>query len=169
MGRPSWATDEQLVFLESRLLGLDLAKKTHSLASEYKIIAQDFMKTWPTKPTNEEREAVSDPQQLQATADVRRARVSHCSAGHCYPNFLTIFASKYRIGTKPAERPAPRFSPRNYWISQAGIRENQSHTSYTTPTQSATTSRKILHFAKWSETFGNVEKKSRSSINYPLT
>lgn len=73
MGRPPWATPEQTAFLESFVPGLDLAKKTHGLQTEYQRIARDFIQKWPTEPTTEEQKLPDDP---QVHANARRGRVS---------------------------------------------------------------------------------------------
>jgi len=88
MGRPPWASEEQIVFLESRLEGLELAKKTHGLNTEYAIIAGAFLERWPAKPSDKDREETSDPQKLQTLAGDRRRKVSHRSI-HFSKSILT--------------------------------------------------------------------------------
>ena len=77
MGRPTWGTEPQLTFLDSFVPGLDAAKATCGLQTEYACISKLFLEKWPTKPTEKEENATSDPAQRQALADDRRRMVSH--------------------------------------------------------------------------------------------
>jgi hypothetical protein len=165
MGRPPWANPEQTAFLESYLPGLELAKKRHGLTTEYTRIARVFLIQWPARPTAEEQDKFKDPQQLQIAAENRRKKVFYGPV-QFYELFLITFASKYMIGTKPVARPGPSLNSRMYWIFQARIHGNHSHTSSITPTRSVSTGQRILRFVRRSETYGIVEMKNRSSISY---
>lgn len=76
MGRPSWATNEQLAFLKTFTAGLDAAKATCGLTAEYTRISALFMQQWPAKPSEKEQDATLNPEEIQALADNRRKSVS---------------------------------------------------------------------------------------------
>lgn len=76
MGRPTWGTEEQVAYLESFVGGLDVAKQTCTLETEYTRITKLFILKWPTIPSEAERALVKDPAELQALAEERRRKVS---------------------------------------------------------------------------------------------
>ena len=78
MGRPPWATPEQIEFLGSFLPNMDREKEGNGLTQYYQRISLEFLKKWPAEPTNEERlKAASNPKKLQELAEARRTGVSH--------------------------------------------------------------------------------------------
>ena len=77
MGRPPWASPEQIEFLTGYSLDLDGQKEHQGLTAHYDRVADRFMEKWPTIPTNEERQRVaSEGGDLQVIANTRRKRVS---------------------------------------------------------------------------------------------
>lgn len=76
MGRPTWGTEEQVAYLESFVGGLDAAKQTCTLETEYTRISKLFIVKWPTIPSEAERALAKNPVELKALADERRRKVS---------------------------------------------------------------------------------------------
>lgn len=71
MGRPSWATPDQIEFLESFVPNLDREKKANGLKPYYDRIALQFFKKWPAEPSNEDRKKTDDESERQRLATVR--------------------------------------------------------------------------------------------------
>lgn len=76
MGRPTWGTEEQVAYLESFVGGLDVAKATCTLETEYMRISKLFIEKWPTMPSEAERVLAKDHEELRVLADDRRRKVS---------------------------------------------------------------------------------------------
>jgi hypothetical protein len=89
MGRPPWASPEQLEFLEGFTPGLDEEKKKDGLRSHYDQIAQQFILKWPVTPTEEDRIKAGEKGDVQQEAVKRQVKV-------CYSFPLTTPYSIYR-------------------------------------------------------------------------
>jgi len=111
MGRRHWGTEEQLTFLESFVAGLDLAKVTCTLKTEYERISVEFMKKWPTQPSAEEMALEKDPKKLQVLADNRRRSVSYlvlALLGVCADQFCQQIREWYKTHHKGGTQPQPK-------------------------------------------------------------
>lgn len=99
MGRPPWATSDQVEFLESFVPNLDREKKGNGLTPYYNQISQAFLQQWPVEPSTEERNSTTDEAKRQEIADARRTKVSHCFV-RSFERELIIVTSKSTSGTK---------------------------------------------------------------------
>jgi hypothetical protein len=77
MGRPPWATVEQLEFLNGWTAGLDEQKKKNTLKEHYDYIAQQFLHKWPATPTDKDRETAGEGGNVQLAAVRRRTKVRY--------------------------------------------------------------------------------------------
>ena len=75
MGRPPWASPEQIEYLETFVPNLEAEKRGNGLKPYYDRISAEFKKRWPTEPTDKERKAAENPQEAQRSADNRRTSV----------------------------------------------------------------------------------------------
>jgi len=111
MGRPHWGTEEQVAFLESFIAGLDLAKVTCTLKTEYERISVEFMKKWPTQPSAEEMASEKDPKKLKVLVDNRRRSVSRlvlaflraCADQFCQ-QIQEWYKTRRKAGTQPQSK-----------------------------------------------------------------
>ena len=76
MGHKHWGTEEQVAYLKSFVGGLDLAKVTCTLETEYVCISKLFIEKWPTIPSERETASSKDAVKVRALADKRRKQVS---------------------------------------------------------------------------------------------
>ena len=112
MGRPPWATPEQLLFMGGFLPGLDQVMKERTLTSEYAVIAEEFIQTWPVEPTEAERKKAKTDEELKDLANERRSRVSQafchgrmCS-NFCCQQIREWFKARRRTSAKASEHKA---------------------------------------------------------------
>lgn len=71
MGRPSWATPEQLTFLHSYTSELPNAKAGTGLNIFYVRVAQDFLVHWSPEPVSSHATPPATPQELKDLAETR--------------------------------------------------------------------------------------------------
>ena len=76
MGRPPWATPEQLEFLESRTEKLEQQKSGNGLKAYYNLIAHQFLEKWPVTPNDEDQKKAVGGLELQTVANARRTKVN---------------------------------------------------------------------------------------------
>ena len=139
MGRPTWGTDEQVAFLEGFVDGLDEAKLTCTLTTEYERIYGLFVQRWPTIPTELEQAKESDPTKLQAKAEKRRRNVSFSLSSLSSGHTLIVLASKLQTGSRHVAKLGRTPSPKIFLTSPARPHGSRPRISSTMHTPSVTT------------------------------
>ena len=76
MGRPPWATSDQLEFLRSFVPQLDEEKAKNGLKQFYAKVTSQFAKKWPPPVLDDDRKGNKSMAEAQASAYARRGRVS---------------------------------------------------------------------------------------------
>lgn len=75
MGRPSWASPEQTVYLKSFLPLLEQAKATIHLTTLYAQVYEGFLAQWIPEPVTPEPDTTPTPEQLEEAAKARLKKV----------------------------------------------------------------------------------------------
>ena len=75
MGRPSWATSEQLEFLHSHIPKLSKARDGIGLNVTYRQIAQDFLTHWKPEPVTSHTAPTTTPEELEVLTMARHYKV----------------------------------------------------------------------------------------------
>ena len=76
VGHPSWATPDQLEYLQKHLPELDNEKANNGLTQLYARITRDFSKIWEPPIVEKDRVTAKDAEELKQLAYQRRGRVS---------------------------------------------------------------------------------------------
>ena len=111
MGRPPWATAEQLVFLHSYIPELAPAKTTTGLTVLYQSISVDFLVRWQPEPYSPHKAPDATPEKLQELTMTQHYNVRTNFHLH-YALPLMVSTSVSKTGTRRTSRRAPR--PRSH-------------------------------------------------------
>ena len=76
MGRPPWATPEQLEFLKSWTEKLEQQKSGNGLKAYYNLIAHQFLEKWLVTPNDKDRKKAVGGLELQTVANAWRTKVN---------------------------------------------------------------------------------------------
>lgn len=164
MGRPPWASPEQLIFLQSFLPRLDEEKSGNTLKAFYASVTQEFIKQWRSPiPEDVDTVAITDPVLLKELADARRGRVSFiCSL---LRSVLTpSFSSRLKTGSRrpDANTQARPLSPNLLSILLARAPGNLPPYNLIKHTRPGTFTKSTHHCATKLKTYGTVAKNRRS-------
>jgi hypothetical protein len=158
MGRPSWATPEQLSYLKSFVHLLPQAKGSTSLVTLYAQVYEGFLAKWPPAPMAPEPGKFMSPEELEAKAKQKLESVC------IVLNSVFIFsqpASASATGIKRSERrrsTRPSHPPNQHLASSTYLANRSARhtpTSLTKHSLFAIGNRRILRSAVNSRTSGS--------------
>jgi len=100
VGRPPWATPDQLEYLQEHLPRLDSEKAKNGLTQAYARITLNFSKIWAPPIVEQDQKAAKDKDELKKLAYERRARVSQSLFVLCELPLTITTPANYRLVQK---------------------------------------------------------------------